>query len=201
MDIKHNERRGEKYWRIAYWILLICWVTGAILFMARIKGGFLTNYLSDLTFPAWYYIYIRGLSTTDRQFPKILIFKDWFGVTPNRAIVSIFIIGFISELKTYYWPTGIIAGTFDYLDIVAYAIGLLVCYYFDLRLERPELGLGKTAEAAAYCRHVASKYRQIQSEDDNPFGRSDYHCQCFKTIRLVRCVFWMAMEALNCSPP
>lgn len=130
---------GEKYWKIAYWILLISWITGAVLFMARIKGGFLTNYLSDLTFPAWFYIYIRGLSTTDKQLPNLLIFKDWFGVTPSRSIISILLVGIISELKTYYWPTGMITGTFDYLDIAAYALGLLVCYYFDLRQVRLQI--------------------------------------------------------------
>jgi hypothetical protein len=101
--------------------------------MARIKGGFLTNYLSDLTFPAWFYIYIRGLSTVDRRLPRILLFKDWFGLTPERAISSILIVGIITEVKTFYWPTGVITGTFDYFDIVAYALGLLICYYFDVR--------------------------------------------------------------------
>jgi hypothetical protein len=139
MNPKDTYRGGEKYWKIAYWILLISWVTGATLFMARIKGGFLTNYLSDLTFPAWFYIHIRGLSTTERQLPNILIFKDWFGLTPTRSIVSILIVGIISELKTFYWPTGILTGTFDYLDIAAYAIGLFVCYYFDLRHVRQDI--------------------------------------------------------------
>lgn len=112
---------------------MICWVTGATLFMARIRGGFLTNYLSDLAFPAWFYIYVRGLSTTDGKLPRLLIFKEWFGVKPGRAIASILVVGIITEVKTFYWPTGIITGTFDYWDIVAYTIGLLVCYYFDLR--------------------------------------------------------------------
>jgi hypothetical protein len=134
-----SDRVREKYWKIAYWILLISWVTGAILFMARIKGGFLTNYLSDLTFPAWFYIHIRGLSTPGRQLPNILFFKDWFGVTPNRSILSILIVGTISELKTFYWPTGVLTGTFDYLDIAAYTLGLLVCYYFDLRQVRQDI--------------------------------------------------------------
>jgi hypothetical protein len=139
MDTKDLHRGGEIYWKIAYWILLISWVAGAVLFVARIKGGFLTNYLSDLTFPAWFYIHIRGLSTTDRQLPNILIFKDWFGVTPARSLISILLVGIISELKTYYWPKGIITGTFDYLDIAAYAFGLLVCYYFDLRQVRLQI--------------------------------------------------------------
>ncbi len=129
----------KKTWTILYWILLICWVTGAALSMARVKGGFLTNYLSDLTFPAWFYIVIRGLSTKDDILPKLLVFKDWFGVTPQRALISILVVGIISEFKTFYWPAGVLAGTFDYLDIVAYALGLLVCYYFDLRQVRQDV--------------------------------------------------------------
>lgn len=128
----------KKSWTIAYWILLISWMTGAALFMARVKGGFLTNYLSDLTFPAWFYIYIRGISTTDNRLPRLLVFKDWFGFSPKRAFISILIVGIISEVKTFYWPTGVITGTFDYLDIVAYALGLLVCYYFDLSQVRQD---------------------------------------------------------------
>lgn len=124
---------SRKYWLVAYWVLLASWLTGAALFMARINGGFLTNYLSDITFPAWFYIYIRGLSTADRRLPSVPIFKDWFGSNPERAILSILIIGIVSEMKTRYWPTGILTGTFDYLDIVAYSVGLLTCYYFDKR--------------------------------------------------------------------
>lgn len=120
-------------WTIAYWILLISWVTGAALFMARVKGGFFTNYLSDLTFPAWFYIHIRGLAASDNKLPHLLIFKDWFGATPTRALISILLVGSISEVKTLYWPTGVISGTFDYLDILAYALGLLLCYYFDTK--------------------------------------------------------------------
>lgn len=122
-----------KSWTIAYWILLVSWVTGAALFMARIKGSFFTNYLSDLTFPAWFYIHIRGLATRNNKLPQLLIFKDWFGATPQRASLSILLVGIISEVKTLYWPTGIISGTFDYLDILAYALGLFFCYYFDIK--------------------------------------------------------------------
>ena len=123
----------KKSWILAYWILLICWAAGAVLFMARVNGGFLTNYLSDLTFPAWFYIFIRGLSATDNKRPQLLVFNDWFGATPQRAFLSILIVGIISELKTLYWPNGIISGTFDYFDILAYSSGLLFCYFFDIR--------------------------------------------------------------------
>ena len=120
-----------KAWRIAFWILLICWIIGAVLFMAKIQGGFLTNYLSDLAFPPWFYIYIRGLSRRDNRIPRALIFGDWFGRSPERAFLSILFVGIITEVKTFYWPEGIISGTFDPLDILAYSIGLLTCYSFD----------------------------------------------------------------------
>lgn len=107
--------------------------------MARVKGGFFTNYLSDLTFPAWFYIHIRGLATTDNKLPHLLIFKDWFGATPTRALISILVVGSISEVKTLYWPTGVISGTFDYLDILAYALGLLFCYYFDTKKPKQDI--------------------------------------------------------------
>jgi hypothetical protein len=100
--------------------------------MARIKGGFVTNYLSDLTFPPWFYIYLRGLTNNNKK-PQLILFKDWFGALPERALVSILTVGIISELKTLILPCGIISGTFDFMDILAYAIGLVICYYFDKR--------------------------------------------------------------------
>ncbi|MDP3399259.1 MAG: hypothetical protein Q8S23_08960 [Bacteroidales bacterium] len=121
----------NKYWTSFYWILLAGWITGAALFMARVKGGFLTNYLSDVTFPAWFYIHIRGLWTKDRKMPKLFVFGQFFGISPERALIAIFFVGIISEFKTLFWPSGIITGTFDPFDILSYSIGLLCCYYFD----------------------------------------------------------------------
>jgi hypothetical protein len=131
----------KKYWTIAWWLLLLCWVTGALLFMTRINGRFFTNYLADLTFPAWFYIHIRGLTTHDNIPPKLLIVKDWFGLSPKRALISIFTVGLISEAATYFWPKGIISGTFDYVDLLAYAAGLFPCYYFDIMAEKNNNGL------------------------------------------------------------
>ncbi|MCB0278050.1 MAG: hypothetical protein KDD94_01005 [Calditrichaeota bacterium] len=118
-----------------YWLLFCGWVLGAALFMARVNGGFFTNWLSDLTFPAWFYIHIRGLETSDRRKARLLIVGDWFGRSPERALVSIFLVGIVSEVMTYFWPTGIIHGRFDLLDILAYVVGLIVCYYFDKKNE------------------------------------------------------------------
>jgi hypothetical protein len=120
----------RKYWSILYWTLLACWIVGAALVMARVRGGFLTNYLSDLTCPAWIYINLRGLSRSDQRLPRVPVFGNWFGITPERTFVSILLVGVVTEVMTLYWPR-IITGTFDYLDILAYAAGLLFCYYFD----------------------------------------------------------------------
>jgi hypothetical protein len=124
-------KTGTKFWKFAFWILLPGWITGAVLFMARFHGGFLTDYLADLTFPPWFYIYVRGLPTDKNKIPRLLIFGKWFGASPERASVSIFLVGLVSELMTRYWPKGPITGTYDVIDILFYAAGLLLCYYLD----------------------------------------------------------------------
>ena len=118
----------------AYRILLVCWIVGAALYMGHFKGGFLTNYLSDLTFPAWFYIFIRGLNANHTT-PKLLIFGNWFGQSAERAAISIFLVGVVTELKTLYWPGGLITGTWDPFDILAYAVSLAVCYVLDRLLK------------------------------------------------------------------
>jgi hypothetical protein len=125
------ENRKHRAWNLAYWILLVCWIVGALLNISRFNGGFLTNYLADLAFPPWYYIYLRGLRKESEDLPKLIFFRDWFGITPERAAVSIFLVGTVTEFKTLYWPNGIVTGTFDIYDIGAYAMGLLVCYVVD----------------------------------------------------------------------
>jgi hypothetical protein len=120
-------------WNIAFWLLLSAWVLGAGLNMAHVHGGFLTNYLADLAFPPWFYIYIRGLWKNSPELPKLVFFGDWFGKTPERASLSIFAVGVIIELKTLYWPGGPLAGTFDPMDIMSYGAGLVLCYLFDKR--------------------------------------------------------------------
>lgn len=120
-----------RYWAIAYWILFPCWILGAWLFMQRYHGGFLTNYLSDLSFPPWYYIHLRGLNRTSAPMPRLVLAGRWFGQTPERAALSIFLVGTVAEFKTLWWPGGIIVGTFDPWDIAAYAVGLVACYVVD----------------------------------------------------------------------
>jgi len=120
----------KTYWETAYWILLFGWVLGAGLAMGRVDGGFFTNYLTDLTFPAWYYIVLRSLGPAHLKSLSVL---QWFARSPERAALSIFIVGVLTETKTFYWPQPPIGGTFDPLDIFAYGIGLSICFYFDKR--------------------------------------------------------------------
>jgi len=122
--------RGTVGWGIAWWILLGGWVLGGGLTMARVRGGFLTSYLADLTNPPWLYIVFRELAG-----PKARVVRPlrWLGATPERAAASIFLVGTVAELKTFWWPAGPFAGTFDPLDIAAYGVGLAICWAVERR--------------------------------------------------------------------
>ena len=119
-----------KFWTIAYWVLFLCWAAAGVLNMAHIRGGFLTNHLADLTMPAWPYIVSRGLWTENKSKTGLLLFV---GKTPERSLFLIFLGSALTEISTIFWPKGIFAGTFDPLDLVAYASGLIICYAFDKR--------------------------------------------------------------------
>jgi hypothetical protein len=128
-----NQDKIRSHWRITFWILLILWILGAALSMNRINGGVLTDYLADLAFPPWFYIYIRGYSSKRGNIPKLVLVGTWFGQSSERASISIFLVGMLAEFKTLFWPGGPITGTYDPIDILAYATGLFLCYVFDKR--------------------------------------------------------------------
>jgi hypothetical protein len=132
----NKEFNNTTQWSIAYWSLLCLWVLGAILFMYKIKAGLLNSYLSDVAFPPWFYIQIRGLHRKDKRLLSIPVFGNWFGRSPWRAGISIFIVGLLSELWVLVWPTHLTTGTFDKYDILAYAIGLIICMAADLRQKK-----------------------------------------------------------------
>ena len=81
-------------WSIAYWVLTICFVVAVALNMLRVRGGFLTNYLADLVFPAWMYIASRGLVFRKRKLPLV---THWLGRTPERAAGILFFAGIMTE--------------------------------------------------------------------------------------------------------
>lgn len=99
--------------------------------MAHVRGGFLTNYLADLTGPAFLYIVLRGL-WTNREVKRLAIFI-WLGATPERSGIFLFLASTLTEVSSYYWPHGPFPGTFDTLDILAYGLGILACYIVDRR--------------------------------------------------------------------
>ncbi len=123
----------NSYWTISYWTLLCLWIIGALLFMNKVNAGFLNSYLSDLAFPPWFYIQVRGLHRKDKRLTSIPFFGSWFGLTPFRAGMSIFIVGLISELLMLIWPKHLTSGTYDTADIFAYAFGLVICVLADMR--------------------------------------------------------------------
>jgi hypothetical protein len=122
-----NNSAREVAWKLAYWTLFVSWVLGAAMNMWHVHGGFLTNYLADLTFPPWYYIVIRGQTTTGKKTPFLL---RWFGVSAVRAAISILIAGVAYEMGQRY---RIIPGTFDLWDVAAYAVGPVICLAFEKR--------------------------------------------------------------------
>jgi hypothetical protein len=128
-----NAEINYSYWNISYWILMCLWIVGALLFMNEVNAGFFNSYLSDLTFPPWFYIQLRGLHRKDRRPTAIPIIGSWFGINPLRAGISIFMVGLISELLMLVWPKNLTSGTFDKNDIIAYAFSLVICVTVDLR--------------------------------------------------------------------
>lgn len=125
--------KPNSYWVIAHWILMPAWTIGALLTMAKVNGGFFTNYLSDLTNPPDMYIVLRGLWSSSGKIPYL---ATWFGQTPERTGISILLVGIISEFSQKYWKGGPFAGTFDPWDIAAFSGGLIICYFFDKRAHR-----------------------------------------------------------------
>ncbi|HOP05661.1 MAG TPA: hypothetical protein PLF13_00075 [candidate division Zixibacteria bacterium] len=128
------ENRTTPGWKIVFWVLFVCWVVGAALNMTRVHGGFFTDYLADLTFPPFFYIVLRE-KVTGR--PMVIRAVQRFGKTPLLAAVSIFLVGAIAEVSSYFWPIGPFGGTFDPWDIAAYALGLGICYVVDKREALP----------------------------------------------------------------
>jgi hypothetical protein len=118
-----------QWWRLAYWGLFAVWIGCGILVMnrIRIRCGFLTNYGADLTQPAWLYIVVRGLDGYGRE---IWVVRT-FGTRPEKAALVIFVAGALTEVSQRYWPVGLFAGRFDPFDILAFAVGIGVCYLFD----------------------------------------------------------------------
>ncbi len=107
--------------------ITIRWISDAALVMARVRAGFFTNYAADLALPAWLYIVARSLHE-----PKSRpLLSRLLGKSPELIAGVLFLASVASEVSQLLWPSGFFAGRFDWLDIVAYAVGIGVCYAFD----------------------------------------------------------------------
>lgn len=118
-------------WRAASYALVLAIAITALLNMMRMRAGFLTNHLADLTVPAWLYIACRGLyPPTSHKRPATFI-QRMIGRTPETAALSLFAASTITEASQRFWPHGIFPGTFDRMDVLAYGVGLGLCYAAD----------------------------------------------------------------------
>lgn len=114
-------------WKIAYAALFIIFLITAALNMLRVRAGFWTNYAADIVVPALLYIIIRGLHSTRRT----SVLTRYLGTRPEVTALTLLVASALTEVSQFYWPKGIFAGRFDPGDILAYASGIAVCYFFD----------------------------------------------------------------------
>jgi hypothetical protein len=96
--------------------------------MLHVHGGFLTNYLADLVVPAQLYVMTRGLAERE---PRRTLVRRLLGGAPERVAGELFLASAATEVSQRYWPHGLFPGRFDPMDIVAYGIGLALCYVGD----------------------------------------------------------------------
>ncbi|MBN2001007.1 hypothetical protein JW935_25910 [candidate division KSB1 bacterium] len=134
-------RASQRTWKVIYWALMAAFLLAATLNMLRVRAGVLTSYLADLTVPALLYVISRGLARGKPSSRHHLM--RWIGRTPRRAAAVFFLASAATEVSQILWPRGLFAGRFDPWDIVAYGVGLLICYSLD---NAPE-GQAPVAEA------------------------------------------------------
>ena len=120
--------RALRGWRFVYWALWVAFVATAVLNMFHVRAGFFTNHAADLVVPAFLYVMLRGLAERDYR-PTLL--RRWFGGTPERAGMVLFVASAATDWCQRYWPHGVFSGRYDPLDIAAFGFGIVVCYGCD----------------------------------------------------------------------
>lgn len=124
---------SSPWWRRAWAGLWAVFLLTAALNMARVRGGFLTSHAADLATPALLYIVLRRYPPAGRHGGPLSL-RALFGRTPEVAALVVFLGATATELSQRFWPHGLFPGTYDPLDIAAYAVSVLVPYVAD-RLE------------------------------------------------------------------
>jgi hypothetical protein len=133
---------GGRAWRVAEFLLFPIWALAAAITMfpelgrtLRLSGTVFSSYAADLCFPPWFYIVCRH-----RPAGPV---ARWIGRSPGVAAGSIFAVGVASEFAQWWFPR-LVTGTFDPLDIAAYAMGLATCFAIE-RFARPASGGDRAA--------------------------------------------------------
>ncbi|HWA57369.1 MAG TPA: hypothetical protein VG692_08955 [Gemmatimonadales bacterium] len=128
--VPYSAARAVRVWQGLTWAAFAIFLLTAGLNMAGVRAGFATNHLADLVVPAYLYLVFRSPLPPYR--------RTWLarhlGATPERAGFVLFLASAATEVSQRYWPDGPFRGRFDPLDIVAYAVGVLLVYALDKRL-------------------------------------------------------------------
>jgi hypothetical protein len=82
--------------------------------------------------PAWLYIALRGHAPGGWRGPLARI----FGRSPTVTALTLFVASTFTEVSQRFWPQGLFRGTFDPLDILAFAGGLSACVLGEHMLTR-----------------------------------------------------------------
>ena len=118
-------------WRFAQLVLLVIWLAAAVLTMLHRRAGLFTSYGADLLLPAWLYIIFR------REAPLLPWVRVLRPNSPALTAVGLFAASTLTELSQRFWPRGLFAGRYDPVDILAYGLGLGLCYWADRRWPIP----------------------------------------------------------------
>jgi len=127
-----DRRAAATGWRLAWCALTAAFLLSAALNLLHVRGGFLTSHLADVAVPAWLYQHARGLSPAA---PSRLLHR-LVGATPWRAAALLFAASAATEFAQAVRPRGVFSGTFDPLDLAAFAAGLAACLAADLATAR-----------------------------------------------------------------
>lgn len=114
-------------WHRAFYFLSTVFVLTAALNMLQLDAGILTNHAADIVVPAWLYVVLRGYAPGGSRGPL----GRMFGRSPTVAALTLFGASACTEVSQRFWPHGLFPGTFDPLDIAAFATGLGACYVAD----------------------------------------------------------------------
>ena len=116
---------ARKFWLFINGLGMATFVVIGGLQAYQVNAGFLTNYGADLLLPPVLYFWFRR-GTSSGHLRR----------GPHTSLLVVLAGCFGWEWSQRYdlggTPLAIAGGTFDPLDLIAYATGVLVCYFIDI---------------------------------------------------------------------